>query len=163
MNTYEQLLYLIRIPFLLLCAFVLAALFTFSAPSLSQTQLPGAQDSGVSPLRADVYAAVVAHQDALYAAPGVIDKAAFTQATASQALVFKQETPHLYAAQATITSHAGEALTDTITYNEDAWSVLDVIRNLRGVSTYELTLPVTLQDHDERLAALLTITVYYET
>lgn len=163
MNTYEQLLYLLRIPFLLLCAFVLVILFTFASPSIAQAQVPGADDIGVGPLRADIYSALIANHQALYTSPGVINQAAFTQETASQALIFGQTTPHLYAAQAAVTTYAEEALTDTIIYNEDAWSVLEVTRALRGVSTYELTLPVTLQTDQERVPALLHIRVYYES
>lgn len=162
MNTYEQLLYLLRIPFLLLCAIVVAVIFNLAAPTTDQASIPGL-DGGVDVLRADHYAALVANHDELYLEPGVIDFAAFTQETADKKLVFEEPHPFLFAVYAELQLPKDRfPATEKIIYNTDAWGVLEITQSLGTVNTHTKDLPVTVQHADgTRETMILHLTTYY--
>lgn len=164
MNTYEQLLYLLRIPFILLVVIIVVAIFAYSTPSLNNADTGIGGDNGISPLRADLYAATVAHHDTLYAAPGVIDEQAFTQETADELLRFTEPTPFLYAVRAQLLDAQGASIANNITYNEDAWSVFEFGGDIRGTKTLIKELPVAVQrQNGTREPATLILRAYYET
>lgn len=164
MNTYEQLLYLLRIPFILLVVIIVAVIFAYLTPTLDNADTGIGEGSGIAPLRADHYTAVVAHHDTLYAAPGVIDEQAFTQETADELLRFSEPRPFLYVVRAELTDNQGASVIGNITYNQEAWRVLEHAREIRGTKELTKTLPVTLQRTDEtREPAILVLRAYYET
>lgn len=162
MNMYEQLLYLLRIPFLLLCAIVVAVIFNFTTPSLSHVDLPGEEESGIGPLRADAYAAVIAYHKQLYTEPGVISAQEFTQENADMRMHTDSDEPPMYAAQAVVRDMSGEALTDAIIYNTPAYTVLETIAEFGSVAQKTKLLPIVLEQGNQRVSAVLQIEVYYE-
>lgn len=164
MNTYEQLLYLIRIPLILLSAVIIALIFTFSTPQLTDAAaIHDDAPPGAAPIRADIYAATLINHQALYAQPGVIDPAAFTQEHADALLRTDRQMIHPYAVRAQIHSISGTPVGQAITANPDTWEALAPIKQLSGIHHRTLQLPITIQRGDEREAALLRAEVLYES
>lgn len=163
MNTYEQLLYLLRIPFILLVVIVVVTIFFYSTPTLNDAKTEIQGEKGISPMRADLYSAAVAHHDLLYAAPGVIDEQAFTQATADKLLKYNNPTPILYVVRAELINQTGASITGNITYNQQAWRVLEHTQQFRGTRTLTKELPVTVKrSNGEHEQAILILRSYYE-
>ncbi len=113
MDEYEEILYLVRLIFVLVTAAALAVIFALTTPSFS----------GEQPLRADIFAATIANEP--YSTEEGIRLDAMRATNPQEALVYDQDTILALAGKITVADQE-------LIYNQPGYTQLDATRSFSG-------------------------------
>ena len=148
MNTYEQLLYIVRLFVILISALLLVVIIQLSTYDVGST----------THYHVDNHIATVLYSAEFWQKPGVIDKQLFTQESMNEMYDLRSESINFFV---DFTLQEAEQNT-TISLHEQEKSRLAPFAQAgtRGIYTEKNTFPVSLSTGE---AALLVVEAYYES
>lgn len=152
MNAYEQMTFLVRLGFIIVCTVLIGLLFWMGVPNLENTTL-----------QTDTLAGKVALGAPFLIEPGVISEEHFTD-NGEDLLHTTGQQPLMYAVRVRVLHPTGDPLIDhDVHYNKRVWGLLAPQQGLRGLEKDVWELPATLKHRNgEREEAILRIEVYHE-